>query len=126
MRELVSYLIFGVLTTAINFAVYLGTDELLHNTAAATVIAWIISVAFAFITNKLYVFKSKSLLPKEIAKEAASFVSCRVLSGLLDLGIMVLGVDIMLINKMFVKIFSNVIVVVVNYVASKLLIFNKR
>ena len=126
MGEIASYLIFGVLTTLINFVVYMAADALLHHTVAATIIAWIIAVLFAFVTNKMFVFKSKNLTAKQLFFEVVAFTSVRVFSGFVDLGIMIVGVDIIGLNKMFVKLASNGVITVMNYIASKLFIFKKK
>ena len=124
--EKVSYLFFGGLTTVINIAVYWGLTALMgFNYFFASIIAWIVSVAFAFITNKIYVFKSKKSDFKNIIREAVSFVTCRILTLGLDLGTMFLMVQIIRTNDIFAKIVANILVIVVNYFASKLIIFTK-
>lgn len=125
-RETISYLIFGVLTTAVNYAVYECCKFLGVYYAAATVAAWIIAVAFAYITNKLYVFESKSFERAVLIKEITAFVSCRLFSGLCDLGFMVVAVELLSINDSAAKLLSNVIVVIINYIFSKLFIFRKK
>ena len=126
-KELVLYLVFGVGTTVINIVVYYFCAHLFKfSTIASTCVAWILSVLFAYITNKIWVFESKSSELCIIIKEIISFFSCRLLTGLLDIGIMFIFVDILSFNDMWMKIISNVIVIVLNYVASKLLIFKKK
>ena len=92
----------------------------------ATVFAWIISVAFAYITNKIWVFKSKNTNLKNVLREISDFVGCRLFSGLLDLLIMWIFVDVLLLNDMVIKILSNIVVVIINYVASKWFIFREK
>lgn len=123
-RELLLYGIFGVLTTLINIVVYsLCYERLGISNVASNVVAWILSVLFAFITNKIWVFDSKSMEVSVLLKEAVSFFGCRLATGLLDLAIMYVTVDVMAWNSMLMKCISNVIVIVVNYIASKLVIF---
>lgn len=123
-RELLLYGIFGVLTTLINIVVYsLCYGQLGISNVASNVIAWILSVLFAFVTNKIWVFDSKSTEFSVLFKEAVSFFGCRLATGLLDLAIMYVTVDVMAWNSTLMKCISNVIVIVVNYVASKLVIF---
>lgn len=123
-RELLLYGIFGVLTTLINIVVYsLCYERLGISNVASNVTAWILSVLFAFVTNKIWVFDSKSTELSVLLKEAASFFGCRLATGLLDLAIMYVTVDVMAWNSMLMKCISNVIVIVVNYIASKLVIF---
>lgn len=125
-RETIAYLIFGVLTTIVNYASYELCKWLGIHYAAATVIAWILSVAFAYITNKLYVFESKSFHKSVLIREITAFVSCRLFSGLCDLGFMVLAVELLSMNDSIAKLVSNIFVVVINYIFSKLFIFRKK
>ena len=81
---------------------------------------------FAFVTNKLFVFESKSREPRLVLRELGSFVLARLISGGVDLGIMLVGVDVLHIDSLIVKIVSNVIVVIMNYIASKFFIFKKE
>lgn len=125
-KALILYGVFGVLTTAVNFVVY----YLCYNVAAipnlpSAAIAWVAAVAFAFITNKLWVFDSKSFAAKTLLREAAAFFAARALTGLLDLGIMAVAVDIMHWNASLWKLLSNVVVIILNYIASKRVIFKK-
>ena len=123
-REILLYLVFGVLTTLINIiSFYLLSDILNINWMISNVAAWIISVLFAYFTNKKYVFESKN---KNVIKEFTSFVVCRVLSLGIDMAVMKLLIDVLSINKLFSKIVSNVIVVIANYIFSKFLIFKGK
>lgn len=124
---LIKYGVFGVLTTAINLAAYALFYHAFHwGNVASTVLAWVLSVLFAFVTNKLWVFDSKSLAPKILLREFWAFVSCRLATGALDLAIMYVGVDLLALPAMPLKIASNILVIVLNYVFSKVLIFTKR
>ena len=125
-REQILYVVFGAGTTLVNVAAYWLLRRAGLPTAASVTAAWIASVVFAFVTNKLFVFESRSWRPGTVLREALSFFSCRVLTYFLDLGIMVLFVDVLRFPDLPVKIASNVIVIVLNYVASKLLIFRKK
>jgi putative flippase GtrA len=117
------YLFFGGLTTLINIFVYFICYNILYlSNITSNVIAWILAVIFAFITNKIYVFESKS---KSILYELSTFFACRLGTGLLDLGIMYLTVDILKWNALIMKILSNVIVIILNFVFSKIIIFKK-
>ena len=123
-KTLILYLFFGGCTTLINIICYFVTYEvLLISNFLSTVIAWLASVLFAFITNKQYVFESKCTNAKEKWRELFSFFSCRFITGILDIVIMIIAVDIMEWNSMLWKIISNIIVIVINYVASKYLVF---
>lgn len=126
-RSLISYGIFGVLTTVVNIVTYsvcygkLGISNTLSNVAA-----WILSVAFAYVTNKLWVFESRSWTWKILRKEILSFAGCRLATGIMDLAIMYVFVDLMEWPAMLMKILSNVLVIVLNYIFSKLVIFKKN
>lgn len=125
-KETISYLIFGILTTAVNIISYRLCTLSGIDYKTATVIAWCLSVAFAYITNKLFVFESKSFKFDVLIKEILAFVACRIFSGIYDLAFMVFAVEIIGINDFISKIITNVFVVVINYIASKLFIFRKK
>lgn len=125
--DVISYLFFGVLTTAVNYVVYLPCYNLLHLSAAASnVIAWIFAVAFAYLTNKPFVFKSHDWSAKTVIPELTKFVSCRVGSGFLETGIIFVTVDVLGWDGNVMKLVTSVLVVVLNYVGSKLLVFKKN
>jgi putative flippase GtrA len=125
--ETISYIIFGVLTTVINILVFNILNVQLHwDWAISNVLAWVFAVIFAFITNKLFVFQSKSFTLKLFLWECTTFFGARLLS----LGVDMLGMWIMLdlchIDSMISKVVVNVIVIIINYVLSKLIIFKKK
>lgn len=127
-KEIVNYLIVGVLTTLISLVVYyLCTYTFLNPENAfqlqiANIISWIISVTFAYFTNRKYVFESTN---PNIFKEAASFFISRISTLLMDMGIMFACVTLIGMNDKIAKIISQVIVIICNYVFSKLFVFNK-
>ena len=126
-RGVILYLFFGVCSTAVNIAIYyVCAHPLGMETTPATAVAWVVSVAFAYVTNKLFVFESKTETLQALLKEIFSFITARVATGVMDLGIMFLFVDKLHCNDMVVKIASNVLVVILNYVFSKLFIFKKK
>ena len=126
-KSFIMYAIFGILTTIINLICYevlynhIGVSNIISN-----IIAWIAAVAFAYITNKIWVFESKSLEIKVILPEIWKFISCRLATGVLDLIIMYIGVDILSGPSTILKIISNIIVIILNYIASKLVIFKSK
>ena len=125
--EAFRYLFFGAVTTFVNIITYFITYNLLHiPNVISTIIAWIISVIVAYITNKLWVFESKSFESKVLIKEVSSFFSCRLLTGILDVAIMWICVDLLLLNSTVIKILSNIIVIIANYAVSKMFIFKKE
>ena len=125
--DILSYLFFGALTTLVNYLVYFPCYNLLHlSTVASNVIAWVVAVAFAYLTNKPFVFKSHDWSMKTVAPELAKFVGCRVGSGLLETALLFLTVDLLRWNGNLMKIILSVMVVILNYVGSKLLVFRKK
>ncbi|MBR1483379.1 MAG: GtrA family protein [Ruminococcus sp.] len=136
--EVISYLIFGVLTTVVSWISYMlfmmlfmgmgMNDEL--NIVISNVISWIFAVAFAFITNKLWVFRSKSFDAKTFWYELLTFVSARLVTLLIETGILfaaglIFGADNAVVN-IIMKVITSIIVVVLNYIFSKLIIFRKK
>jgi len=123
---LLMYLVFGVLTTIINIVSYHVCYSILQiANVPATIIAWLLAVIFAFVTNKQFVFDSKSYARAVVLRELRDFLACRILTGLLDVAIMFVAVDLLCWNALFWKIISNGLVIVLNYIASKLVIFKK-
>ena len=124
--SIVSYAVFGILTTIINTITYYLSYEVIHiPNISSTIIAWFLAVAFAFITNKLWVFDSPSFSKQVLAHEIPTFLGARVATGVLDVAIMYLSVDVMKWIPTLWKLVSNGIVIILNYVASKLVIFRK-
>lgn len=132
-RETVSYVVFGVLTTVVNIVTYLplykllllsGLGETLVNIISNTA-AWILAVLFAFATNKLFVFRSKTASAKAAMREFALFVGARAASYVVDMGGMLLLVDLLHMQNLLAKVFTNVLVIIINYFFSKFFIFNR-
>lgn len=140
-RELIVYFIFGVLTTVVNLITFhllnviLGAEQYL----VSNIIAWIVSVVFAYVTNKIFVFESKSLNAKVLLREFSSFLSARIFSfaveevglyflveavGLKSYNMSAFGVNIT--GELISKIILAVIVVILNYVFSKFFIFKNK
>lgn len=126
-RDIVAYLFFGAATTLINLVVYYLCYEIMSvpNTPSV-IIAWILAVLFAFLTNKPFVFRSHDWSMKVLLPEAGSFLSCRIGTGVLELVLMYLTVDLLHWNGMLMKLLVNIIVIVLNYVGSKLLVFRNK
>lgn len=130
-KEVIKYLFFGVLTTVVNFIVYylliwiIGTEEGIAG-LASNIIATIVAILFAYVTNKLFVFESKTNNRKELITEMISFFACRVFSLLVDNGIYFIGCTWLKFPSFIVKTITQVIVVVLNYVFSKLIIFKNN
>lgn len=124
--SILAYLFFGFLTTMINIVSFWLFDKLLNNIYISNIMAWIISVLFAFITNKLFVFESKSLENKKVFKESVLFVFFRILSLLIEIVLLGILIEKLLIDKIVSKVITNIVVIILNYVFSKLIIFNKK
>lgn len=125
--DIVSYLVFGALTTLVNYAVYLPLYNLLNVSGTlSNLIAWVVSVLFAFFTNKPFVFQSHDWSRATVLPELAKFVGCRAGSGLLETASIFLFVDCLHLNGNAVKLVASVAVVIINYIGSKLLVFRKK
>ena len=125
IKEIIWYGFFGVLTTLINIISFYLLDKTGMNVYVSNFFAWFISVLFAFITNKLFVFNSKSLNKKVLMKEMFSFFFFRILSLGIDMAGMYICISLMKVNKMLSKVIMNVIVIIANYIFSKVFIFKK-
>ena len=126
-NSVIMYLIFGVLTTLINIVCYFLLYNCLHvSNVISTSIAQVVSILFAYITKKLWVFDSKSWKFSVICYEIVSFFGFRALSALFDIGFMWITVSLLSLWPLGMKITSNVVVVILNYLASKLFIFRKK
>lgn len=126
-KSFIFYGVFGVLTTVVNLVVYnVCYYQMSMSNTVSNVLAWILAVTFAYLTNKVWVFDSKSWEWDVLKREVPAFVSCRLATGVMDLVIMYISVDIMHWNAMLMKLMSNVLVIVLNYVFSKLVIFKKK
>ncbi len=126
-KEVILYLVFGGLTTLVNIVSYAVFARILNmDTVTGTSVAWLISVIFAYITNKIFVFESKTNTFALLVKECVSFFGCRLATGVMDVAIMYLSVDLLHFNDIVMKIVSNVFVVILNYIFSKLFIFRRE
>ena len=121
-KETILYLIFGICTTILNIIIYRGLPLLKIDFLVSTILAWFISVVFAFITNKIFVFENHN---KKFLSLFAQFFSSRILTGGLDVFIMFISVDILCFNDFIVKIISNILIIIINYLLSKMFIFKK-
>ena len=132
-KEGMRYLIFGALSTIVNILVYTLFAKLILNNVPneslrvniSEIIAFIAALVFAYITNKLYVFNSKTDGIKSLLKEIGSFVSCRIFTEVISILMMNMAVWFS-INDVIMKIVSNIVVIILNFVFSKLIIFKKK
>lgn len=126
-KGVIAYIFFGVCTTLINMIIYhFCYYNFRVSNIFSNIIAWIFAVSFAFITNKLFVFDSKSFDREILISEACKFFGCRIATGILDVAIMYITVDIIGGNALFWKFVSNIFIIIVNYIASKMIIFRKN
>ena len=124
--DILSYLFFGGLTTVVNYLIYLPLYNAAHLSATlSNGIAWVAAVAFAYLTNKPFVFKSHDWSAKTVVPELTKFVGCRVGSGLAETAIIFVFVDILHFDGNILKLLTSVLVVILNYLGSKLLVFKK-
>lgn len=129
-EEIISYLFFGVLTTIVSFGTYIFFANVLFpqktdlDIQIANVLSWVCAVAFAYITNRIWVFKSKTKGKMQI-KEMFNFVSARIASLLVDMAMMYIMYSLMHINDTIAKIIVQFVVVAMNYILSKVIIFKK-
>ncbi len=125
-KDVIPYLFFGVCTTVVNVVVYwLAAYPLKLGTMPSAVIAWIAAVLFAYLTNRKWVFHSQAKGAGQIVKEIISFFVCRLATGVLDWGCMYVFVNLLHLNDIVIKVAANILVIVLNYVASKWVIFKK-
>jgi len=143
-KEIIMYLIFGVLTTLVGWGTYILFEKAIKNVFWANLLSWICAVAFAYITNKLWVFDSKSFAPKVLMKEITTFLASRGITGVLEIAFVPLlakwGFDnpffafaktlnisfnVFYTDGIYSKISVAFIIVILNYVFSKLIVFKK-
>lgn len=131
--ELISYLLAGVATTLVNYVVYvvvtrpfgkLFAPDML--TMVGTVIAWIVAVIFGYAVNKVFVFHTHSENVGALLREAASFVGMRLVSFFMELALMFVLVNVLGLNDLAMKLLVNILVIIANYVFSKLVVFKKK
>ena len=128
-KEAINYIIFGVLTTVVSLAVYYISVFIFLNPEnaiqlqIANILSWIAGVAFAYFTNRKYVFESTE---KNKLKEAGKFVLARVATLIMDMIVMWLGVTVLLLNDKIIKLISQIVIIISNYIFSKLFVFKNK
>lgn len=123
-KQAINYLIFGFLAFVMNFCLFYLFETLMHiDYMIADALSWLLTVVFAYWTNRTFVFESKNTEKAKVIKEFFSFIGARIATGLLELLLMYLMVDIAHINSNIAKLVAQVVVIVTNYVLSKLWIF---
>lgn len=122
-KEIINYIIVGALTTFVSVLSYWLFRFIIKDYIILSILSWICAVTFAYITNRLFVFESKS---NNIVGEVTKFVSCRLLTLILEITLMALFVSILHINDMISKIVLQFVVLALNYILSKLIVFKKK
>ena len=127
--EIWNYLIVGLLTTVVSLVTYFVVTRTFLNPSEklelqiANIIAWVFAVMFAYVTNRIFVFKSKN---KNIVSEFSKFVGSRIASLLMDMSIMFVIVSLLSLSDIIGKIASQIVVTIANYILSKLIVFKKK
>ena len=125
-QEMINYTFFGILTTVVTYLVYIPLYRVLGLSATvSSIAAWAVSVLFSFLTNKPFVFKSLDWSVNTVIPEFTKFVGTRLGSGLLDTAIIFVTVDLLGWNGIIMKFVSSILVVVLNYISNKLIVFTK-
>ena len=125
-KEQLLYLFFGALTTLVNLATFAFCSYSLHiEVLISNVIAWVVGVVFAYVTNRIWVFASGTKGAKAIMKEAASFTAGRLATLFMEEAMLWIGIDLLDVSSMVVKIISQIAVIIGNYIVSKLFVFKK-
>jgi putative flippase GtrA len=125
-REVILYVFFGGLTTLVSILTQYLADYLGAGTALATSISWLCAVTFAFFVNKIYVFRNKSAKMSGWLRQAAGFYGARLATYFLELGFMLLTVEVFLLNMHVMKVIAQVFVLTGNYLLSKFFVFRKK
>lgn len=126
-EDVILYLFFGGCTFLVCMvSYYICATPLGMNYMVANVISWVIAVLFAYVTNRIFVFKSKVKGALAIARELWTFVVCRISTGVMEVIIMFVGVSLLQCNDLIVKGIAQILVILSNYVLSKLIIFRKK
>lgn len=126
-KRIIHYLFFGVCTTLVNVIVYYVLSHCFGvSIIPGTISAWFAAVLFAYLTNRKWVFDSSAQKTGEIIREVFSFFSCRLFTGLVDIACMWIFVDWIGFDDVIIKLADNLIVIILNYIASKVFVFRKR
>ena len=124
-KEVINYLIFGFLSFVVSMATYY-LARICFDYVISNIISWIIAVIFSYVTNKLFVFESKIEGKRKLVKEFVTFILSRIFTLVLETLILYMMVDLMNMNDRMVKVIAQIIVILMNYILSKLIIFKKN
>jgi len=121
-KQVINYLIVGGLTTLVSITSFALFELIIDNYIVNTILSWCVAVLFAYVTNRIFVFESRK---NKILPEFIKFISCRLLTLGSEVLVMYILVDLIGINEMISKILVQFIVVVLNYILSKIIVFKK-
>ncbi|BAX71511.1 GtrA family protein [Leuconostoc mesenteroides] len=125
-KAIILYILFGILTTIINLVSYTGMIYLYWDVQLSVILSWLIIVLSAYLTNRKWVFNSKATTSVELLREFLAFLSSRVLTLILEMIIIWFGVQLLKQNPLIWKLIDNVVVVIFNYIISKLFVFKRK
>lgn len=125
-KAIILYILFGILTTIINLVSYTGMIYLHWNVQLSVILSWLITVLSAYLTNRKWVFNSKAITTAELLHEFFAFLSSRLLTLILEMAIIWFGVQLLKQNPLVWKLIDNVVVVIFNYIISKLFVFKAK
>lgn len=125
-KAIILYILFGILTTMINLVSYTGMIYLHWNVQLSVILSWLITVLSAYLTNRKWVFNSKAITTAELLHEFFAFLSSRLLTLILEMAIIWFGVQLLKQNPLVWKLIDNVVVVIFNYIISKLFVFKGK
>ena len=126
-KEVLLYLLFGGLTTVVSIASYYIAYKICGiNVLIANIISWVFAVTFAYITNKIWVFDSETKNSKEVLGEIFKFYTGRLATLVVEEAIILVFDTLLHFNSMLVKLVAQIIIIVLNYIISKLFVFKKK
>jgi putative flippase GtrA len=124
-EEIINYLIFGFLGVVVSVGTY-TIARIWFDIVVSNVISWILAVIFMYVTNKLFVFKSRGLKRLALLKEFAEFVGARIVTLLIETGILLLCSEVIRMNDIVAKVIAQIVIIILNYILSKFWIFKKK
>lgn len=125
-KAIILYILFGILTTMINLVSYTGMIYLHWDVQLSVILSWLITVLSAYLTNRKWVFNSKATTTADLLHEFFAFLSSRLLTLILEMAIIWFGVQLLKQNPLVWKLIDNVVVVIFNYIISKLFVFKSK
>lgn len=126
-RDMIVYLFFGILTTVVDYLVFLPCYQWIGLSATVSnIISWSVAVTFAYLTNKPFVFRNHDWSAKAVLPEVSKFVGCRIGTGAIETTVLFISVDMLHWKGVVMKVVASIMVVSINYFASKWLIFKKE